>query len=306
MASNPTHNPHAFDSILNFRDVATTINAHSQTPLLKPGLLYRSARPDSATASDQQTLQTTLGIRTILDLRTPTEHLEARKKHDASLTLSSPVFGTPTPSDPTHPFRIPGLNYADVNLNGSAYTNALLRHLTWPQTLHLYFLYALNYRKPAIAILGTHVMAPRRLSGLAIDTLTHSTSEIKHVFSLLAEEDNWPVLIHCTQGKDRTGLVVLLLLLLCGVPEDGVEGDYMASQARLAGERAEKVAEVRSIGLPEGFADCEVGWVGKVRGWIEGERGGVEAYLWEWCGVSEEVRQRVRGILVVGERGERR
>jgi protein tyrosine/serine phosphatase len=38
--------------------------------------------------------------------------------------------------------------------------------------------------------------------------------EVKQVFDVLADDRNWPVLVHCTQGKDRTGLIVMLVLFL--------------------------------------------------------------------------------------------
>jgi protein-tyrosine phosphatase len=39
-----------------------------------------------------------------------------------------------------------------------------------------------------------------------------------------------PVLVHCTAGKDRTGVFVALLLLQLGVPRDAVMGDYLKSE----------------------------------------------------------------------------
>jgi protein-tyrosine phosphatase len=45
----------------------------------------------------------------------------------------------------------------------------------------------------------------------------------------LAEPDNLPTLIHCTAGKDRTGVAVALLLLLLGVPDEVVIADYSLS-----------------------------------------------------------------------------
>ena len=29
---------------------------------------------------------------------------------------------------------------------------------------------------------------------------------------------NFPLLVNCVQGKDRTGLIAMLVLMLCGVP----------------------------------------------------------------------------------------
>lgn len=35
---------------------------------------------------------------------------------------------------------------------------------------------------------------------------------------LFVSPDNFPILVHCIHGKDRTGMVVMLILLLSGVP----------------------------------------------------------------------------------------
>jgi len=41
------------------------------------------------------------------------------------------------------------------------------------------------------------------------------------------------VLLHCHAGKDRTGVVVALLLGLVGVPDTEIAADYAASEDRL-------------------------------------------------------------------------
>jgi protein-tyrosine phosphatase len=49
---------------------------------------------------------------------------------------------------------------------------------------------------------------------------------------MLAEGET-PVLMHCTAGKDRTGVLVALLLLLLGVSRDQVRRDYLLSESFL-------------------------------------------------------------------------
>ena len=44
------------------------------------------------------------------------------------------------------------------------------------------------------------------------------------LFTDLADEANLPAVVHCTQGKDRTGWAVAALLALLGVPEEAIEG----------------------------------------------------------------------------------
>ncbi|MFC0674632.1 tyrosine-protein phosphatase [Brachybacterium hainanense] len=49
------------------------------------------------------------------------------------------------------------------------------------------------------------------------------------------------VLVHCTAGKDRTGVSVALLLEAVGTRRDAVLDDYELSQSQLAGEWAERM-----------------------------------------------------------------
>jgi protein-tyrosine phosphatase len=296
MASpSPQHPP---NTISNFRDVAGLTNGPS--PSLKPNLFYRSALPATASSTARANLTTTYHIKTIIDLRTDTEILEEQKSNKSSSNKRAP---SRSPSPPITTTTTPPPKTTHLSLNGSSYSRALLKRLSYSQTAKLAFLYATSYRTQAISILGTNVMSQRGLSGLAIDTLTHSTSEIHALFTLLAKPSTYPVLVHCTQGKDRTGLVALLVSLLCGASEEGIVRDYERSGVELEPERVERVREIGKIGLPASFAGVEEGWVGVVCAWLEEEWGGVEGYLGRGCGISEETMGGVRSVLMVGGGG---
>jgi protein-tyrosine phosphatase len=50
---------------------------------------------------------------------------------------------------------------------------------------------------------------------------------------LLSESTTYPVLIHCTAGKDRTGILTGLLLAVAGVAVDDIAAEYAASNASI-------------------------------------------------------------------------
>lgn len=162
----------------------------------------------------------------------------------------------------------------------------------------LFYSLAVLPRTAAISIIGTHAMQPRGLIGLAFDTLTRSEHKFLEIFTLLANPRTYPVLIHCTQGKDRTGLSVILVLLLCKIPVSAIAADYRASERELVPEREVRVRELTAMGLGEEFAGCPDGFVESVVGFLEGTYGGIGKYL-EAIGVREEVEGAVRRNLMV-------
>lgn len=60
------------------------------------------------------------------------------------------------------------------------------------------------------------------------------------------------VVVHCTAGKDRTGIVVALALLAAGVDRNAVVEDYARTEANLAGEWLEDmVTLIGRYGVPD-------------------------------------------------------
>lgn len=51
------------------------------------------------------------------------------------------------------------------------------------------------------------------------------------VIKQIANADNLPLVVHCTAGKDRTGMAIALLLTVLGVPDDTILADYSLSNA---------------------------------------------------------------------------
>lgn len=281
-------------SILNLRDVGQTINIVNGSQTLQTGKLYRSARPDDASDADKDRLVNDLHIKTIIDLRTKTEHIQAAQKHNALVPSSEAIPQTNAAT--AQPFHIPGIEYKEINFNGWPFSRSLIAQLSWWDTARLISLMALGYRTEAISILGENVMKPEGLVGLAFRSVDMCGDEVRQAFEVLADEEKYPVLVHCTQGKDRTGLVVQLVLMLLGVEESAMKEDYMMTQEELELEREERLKEIKSIGLTDAFADCDEALVGAVTEHIQEKYGGIQGYL-EHCGVGSEGQEAVRRIL---------
>ena len=47
--------------------------------------------------------------------------------------------------------------------------------------------------------------------------MVQGKKEIAKALRVFVDHNNYPVLVHCIHGKDRTGLIVMLIMLLCSV-----------------------------------------------------------------------------------------
>lgn len=172
----------------------------------------------------------------------------------------------------------------------------LISKLSWMEFFRLVGLMIIGHRLDAIKILSPHMEA-MGLVGLATESLDVCTKEVKQFFEVMANADNLPTLVHCTQGKDRTGLTIMLVLFLLAVDVTAVEHDYLLSGPELEPEKQERMKEISSIGLSEAFAEVPPELVAKVHQHIESKYGGVEGYL-EKAGVHKEMRNRVKELLL--------
>jgi protein-tyrosine phosphatase len=73
------------------------------------------------------------------------------------------------------------------------------------------------------------------LEQLYRQVLDDSAWTIAAAVSVIADSGSAPVLVHCTAGKDRTGLVVALALEAAGVDRTAVVADYTQSALNLDG-----------------------------------------------------------------------
>lgn len=94
-------------------------------------------------------------------------------------------------------------------------------------------------------------------------------------------------LFHCTAGKDRTGVVAMLLLQLAGVPDAVIAADYSISERYMAGVFDKQHEQMRGQGIevPEFVFGSRAEDMMNTLEFLCSEYGGAAGYL-EECGIK--------------------
>jgi len=87
------------------------------------------------------------------------------------------------------------------------------------------------------------------MGAINIQLVTDSASikRYRDFFALLQNEEDTPLLFHCTAGKDRTGMGAALILLALGVDEERVIEDYLLSNQYITGKYAGYIEKYPSL-----------------------------------------------------------
>lgn len=138
------------------------------------------------------------------------------------------------------------------------------------------------------------------LAALYRMALASCRGEIGAVLTAIAEADSGMVLFHCTAGKDRTGIVAALLLLLADVPADTIAADYALTATLGARLHDELLRHMVARGQPEAEAKRYLAarreTMHDTMGYLAAEYGGIDGYL---GGVlSSDRSSRLRARLV--------
>lgn len=122
----------------------------------------------------------------------------------------------------------------------------------------------------------------------------------------VAAPDAQPVLVHCSAGKDRTGVVVAVVLSLLGVPDAVIAEDYHLTSAYLAEEFTQAVEQLQaSTGLGQRLNGqalaCPPELILATLERMRAAHGSVEGYLLTHGLTAEQIAELRRSLIEPGD-----
>ena len=158
--------------------------------------------------------------------------------------------------------------------------------------------------------LRTLLFSPQKIADVMPDLYTRvMIDENPAVFGkalkLIANAENLPVLIHCTAGKDRTGVTMALLMHILGVPEEIIIADYTLSNYYFETFRDYAAEQIKWLVwlrittdhlIPLLTADATI--IRLTLNHIKDKYGSVDAYLRDYADVDDATRARLQSHLL--------
>ena len=239
--------------IQNFRDLGG-YPSYPGKKQMRWGMIYRSAEIDSLEYCSRRELKN-LGIKTLIDLRTPSE------------------IGRQSPLQK-------GFNVVHIPLATGDMEDILQ-----------------GIREEKIKCDTVYRMV-ERMNRTLIDKYT---KEYRQIFDMLLDKTNYPVVIHCSSGKGRTGIVSALVLAALGVNEDIIMEDYRLSNDYFNIPRASKYAyqlPTRSQEAITTLFSAREDFLNAAKDEAERKYGDMDTYLQKGIGLSKDEIKRLRSILL--------
>lgn len=125
---------------------------------------------------------------------------------------------------------------------------------------------------------------------------------LKRWIDHMIDDEQLPTLIHCTGGKDRTGVVIAFLLAAIEVPRLAIDEDYLASDfhtgRRFLPAVLEAMRAVYNGPIDPAMIDPMLGVRLEYLDAAFEAAGPFDAYLDDWIGLTPERRNRLRALLL--------
>ncbi|KAL0079183.1 protein-tyrosine phosphatase-like protein [Phycomyces blakesleeanus] len=289
--------------LLNFRDIALSTSPSNKH--LKSGMVFRSASLDSLCDQEVETIIKSYNIHTIIDLRSRS------KKDDSHLPICK-MF----PETPLNQITLPKQSFKEkfnhhesstitkrqsyrIDFVGKGFQRSCVwKACSFRLKLKLIALLAIQQHDKAAVWVGRKVMTPMGVATMYQHFVSNCQVEIISALRIFVDSSQYPIIVHCTHGKDRTAIVIALILSILDVSRDSIIEDYVQTQTELAHIRADILEDMEEAGLSEEFADADPKNMNMLLSFLESNYGSIKQYL-KSIGFSETEQDAVRENLIL-------
>lgn len=241
----PMQNDAVFDNLPNFRPIVDQ-ECKKRYHIIDTAI-YRSSRTDWVTQSDVDRLLSDYKVKTILDIRSAKEYQNANGNKLLHTTFNMIPFYPDTLGKYEGSIFSMFIHKPRTTLqyNTNVRNRFLIDFFTSEVILTNFFRVSIIVRLFSLVLLfidklfrtnlfmktfAFFVFNDRGLLNQYIDLVECCKPSIVTCMKLVNRKELYPILIHCAHGKDRTGIVVALLLSCCGVDDETLIDEYARSE----------------------------------------------------------------------------
>ncbi len=143
-----------------------------------------------------------------------------------------------------------------------------------------------------------------KLQDIKMELLHRNTAQFIKIFDILLNEDNYPTVIYCSLGKDRTGIVISLILSALNVPYEQILQDYMLSNTQIRFKSLVPNAEQYSPEVQEALTtlfSTHEQVLNYLFDQIDKEYGSLNNYLEKELKLTPKKREKLKSLLLYTE-----
>lgn len=131
--------------------------------------------------------------------------------------------------------------------------------------------------------------------------VTENSEQFGKALKVFLDKANYPILVSCSLGKDRTGFLTAMLLSALDIPEETILSDYMASNEYIDVRHLASMAQELNTDAQETITvllSANETWLELAFRKIRKEYGSVDRYLSKGLHLSEKERDTLKDIIL--------
>lgn len=283
----------------NFRDISS-----SATSGVRSGLIYRSGALSHLTPEGHARLRD-LGIKKVFDLRSSVEVERTGIHGDAKPKSEKLKEASKAEEEKQQEGEGDDEKHAATQVWETEYAS-WTTETEGPERVFVPIFPDDDYSPEAIATRFADYASsgPSGFSRVYLKILLLGSASFRTILLHLSSPSPGPILLHCTAGKDRTGVAVMLLLLLAGLSASEVADEYALTDVGLRDWKPAVVERLMGNPALNGNREGAENMVSAKRESmldtvqvLERQWGGVEGYVLGHLGLDVSVIERVRQVL---------